>query len=120
MLKGISIALDQIGVFQTIPLPRLEVRVKCKGLDWQVSSMAQIFSQFSSLLSSAEQLDISGSSGSTLQVDTDNTQWLELFHPFTAVRTLRISHPLRSLIVPALQGLTGETATEVLAALESL
>jgi hypothetical protein len=117
---GIEIALDQIGMFQTIPLPRLKLGIKCGGLDWQVSSMAQIFSQFSSLLSSAEQLDISGHHDPTLQVDMNNTQWLELFHAFIAVRTLRISHPLRSLIVPALQELTGEMATEVLPALDSL
>jgi hypothetical protein len=100
---------------------RLVLRVLCRGLDWQVSSTAQIVTQSSSLLAGAERLDIlKYHNDRTLQVDTDNTKWLELFHPFAAVRTLRISHPLSSLIVPALRELTGEMATEVLPALDSL
>jgi hypothetical protein len=49
-----------------------------------------------------------------------NTQWLELFRPFTAVRTLHISHPCQSFIVSALQELTVEMATAVLPALSNI
>ncbi|KAH9971472.1 hypothetical protein BGW80DRAFT_1446344 [Lactifluus volemus] len=55
------------------------------------------------------------------QVDMDDTQWLELLQPFTAVQTLRIlSHDIGSLVVPALRRLSGDLATQVLPALEEL
>jgi hypothetical protein len=85
--------------------------------------MVQICDQLSFLLSGIEQLSIDVptiKSESTLQVDMDNTQWLELFHLFTAVQTLRISCRLQSVVVSALQGLSGELATEVLPALVKL
>ena len=56
----------------------------------------------------------------TWRVETDETPWVELFRPFAAVRTLNISRELQRSIVPALQGLTGERATEVLPALDGL
>jgi hypothetical protein len=77
-----------------------------------------------SLLSSIEQLDIFDDPRfPVLQVDNldmDHTQWLELFQPFTTIRALRISHKLRSPIVSAFRRLTGEMATAVLPALNSL
>jgi hypothetical protein len=84
--------------------------------------MAQICNQLSFLPSIVEQLNIQVPSRlkSISQVDMEDTQWLELFRPFTAVRTLRIRYQLQSLILPALQELTGERATEVLPALDSL
>jgi hypothetical protein len=100
----------------------LDLGVFCKAVDWQVLSMVQICNQLSLLLSIVEQLDIQVDPylESTWQVDVENTQWLELFRPFTAVRTLRIYFKLQPLILPALQELTGERATEVLPALDSL
>ena len=100
----------------------LLLRIYCRAVDWQVSSMAQIYNQISFLPSIVEQLDIQVPSylESISQVDMDDTQWLELFRPFTTVRTLRIHHKLQSLIVPALQELTGERATEVFPALDNL
>jgi hypothetical protein len=105
------------------PPQKLRLGISCRRADWQVSSMAQICSQISFLLSSVKQLDIDDDTfnwESTWQVDMDSTEWLELFDPFTAVRTLRISGKLLSLIVSALQGLSGESATQVLPALDSL
>ncbi|KAI0248846.1 hypothetical protein BJV78DRAFT_768600 [Lactifluus subvellereus] len=99
----------------------LNLRISCGAVDWQVWSMAQICNQFSFLPSIIEQLDIQVSTlVATWQVDMEDTQWLELFRPFTAVRTLRIGRELQSLIVPALQELTGERVVEVLPALDSL
>jgi hypothetical protein len=85
--------------------------------------MAQICNQFSFLLSIVKHLSIRidyPHPESTWQVDMDDTQWLELFRPFTAVRTLEISDTLQPLIVLALQELTGESVMEVLPALVSL
>jgi hypothetical protein len=80
--------------------------------------MAQICNQLLFLPSIVEKLDIKASS--YLKSTLEDRQWLELFRPFTAVRTLRIHRKLQSLIVSALQELTGEGATEVLPALDSL
>ncbi|KAH9974241.1 hypothetical protein BGW80DRAFT_172613 [Lactifluus volemus] len=95
-------------------------QVKCKGIDWQLSSMEQICSHFSLLLSRIERLDIQDqleSSESPLQVDMDNTQWLELFDPFAAVRTLCISRKFRSSIASAF---SKDPVTEVLPELAHL
>jgi hypothetical protein len=105
------------------PLKTVRLTNSCQLLDWQVSSIAQICTQFSFLLSSVEQLDVltfNDHSYPPLEVDMDNTQWPELFHPFTAVRTLRIAATLQPLIVPALQEHSGELAVGVLPALESV
>jgi hypothetical protein len=50
----------------------------------------------------------------------ENSQWLELFHTFTAVKDLYLSREFAPHIVLALQELVGETVTEVLPALETL
>jgi F-box-like len=98
----------------------LSVTTFCRAVDWQVSSVAQICNQLSFILSSIDQLSIDNE-GSIQQVDMDDTQWLELLQPFTAVQTLRIlSDDIESLVVPALRGLSGELATQVLPALEEL
>jgi hypothetical protein len=50
----------------------------------------------------------------------ENRQWLELFHPFTAVKNLYISSEFAPRVVPALKELIGEGVTEVLPALQTL
>ncbi|KAI0298881.1 hypothetical protein BC826DRAFT_1102934 [Russula brevipes] len=48
------------------------------------------------------------------QDDMESTQFLEIFQPFTTVRSLYVSKTLVPFIAPALQELLGESATEVL------
>jgi hypothetical protein len=113
----------QINLYQTDPPDRLQLRIYCRVIDWQVGSMARICNQLSFLLPIIELLDIQVghfSRKSTWQIGMEDMEWLELFRPFTAVRTLRISRDFLPLIVPALRELTGERATEVLPALDSL
>jgi hypothetical protein len=50
----------------------------------------------------------------------DNNLWLEVLHPFIAVKSLYISRAFMPRIVDALQMLVGESATEVLPALQTL
>ncbi|KAH9971490.1 hypothetical protein BGW80DRAFT_1561506 [Lactifluus volemus] len=107
------------------PSQFLRFEIPGRGVDWQVSSVAQIFSQLL-IMSSIETLYIDdfldlSSSSSTLQDVMDETQWLEFFNPFTAVRTLYIrSQTMQSHVVSALRGLGGESATQVLPALRML
>jgi hypothetical protein len=46
--------------------------------------------------------------------------WIGLFQPFTSVKMLELFIELASFIAAALQGLTGEFATEVFPALQSI
>ena len=90
--------------------------------DRQASSMAQVCSQLSPLLSHVEQLHIRDYMPvqERQRNGIDPTLFLELFHPFPALQHLQISGELVPLVVRALQELTGETATEVLPSLYSL
>ena len=49
-----------------------------------------------------------------------NTQWLQLFQPFSSVKNLFLSKKLVQLVAPALQELAGGRVTEVLPALQNL
>jgi len=99
----------------------LSLMVYCDRLDYQVSSMTQACHQLSPYLSFVEELHMLLPSPTLpAQDDMDSTQWLELFHPFIAVQSLRVVKNLVPLVAPALQGLTGDRATEVLPALRNL
>jgi hypothetical protein len=54
------------------------------------------------------------------QANIANAQWLELLRPFTAVKILHLSGGVALHIAPALQGLSGESAAQVVPALRSL
>jgi hypothetical protein len=103
----------------------LGFKISCREVDWQVSSVAQIANQLSeSFMSSIDYLFIEDTtSGTTFEDSMDETQWLELFHPFIAVRTLRLHSGkarMGSHVVSALRGLSVESATQVLPALDNL
>jgi F-box-like len=102
-----------------------ESRIMCTAtvLDWQVDSIAQMRTHFLPLCSSVNSLHVRLSSHDTLRIqldDLDPTQWVELFSSFTSLQTLRIPRELERFIAAALQGLTEESAAEVLPALRSL
>ncbi|KAH9971573.1 hypothetical protein BGW80DRAFT_445628 [Lactifluus volemus] len=88
------------------------------GVDWQISSVAQICNQLPFIQSSITRLKLNVS-GLMSQVEMDDERWLDLFQPFIAVQTLQILDA-QSLVVSALRGLSGELAMQVLPALEKL
>ena len=100
----------------------IELEIICREPDWQASSMAQMCSQLSPLLSHVEQLDIrEHTRGQERQGNgIDPMLFLELFHPFPAMQYLYIAGELRPLVARALQELTGDVATEVLPSLRHL
>jgi hypothetical protein len=99
----------------------LRLEISCTPSDWQLSSLAQICgSSFPpALISTLEHLYICDDEHSRLrwQDDIENSQWLELLWPFTAVKNLHLSREFTPRIVPALQELVEEGMTEVLPAL---
>ena len=111
----------------SVTLPRtfveeLEYHIFCRPSDWQLSSMAQLCSSFfpQALFPALEHLYILEDGTSDWQDDIENSQWLELLHPFTVVKDFYISSTLIPRIAPALQELVGERVIEVLPALQTL
>jgi hypothetical protein len=102
--------------------PPLNVRILCSQLDWQVSSLEQVCTSCLPPLSTSEDLYIyrDKDSSSRLQDNIENTDWLELLRPFTAVKNLYLSEEFASHIMPALQELVGGRTEEVLPALQDI
>ena len=102
----------------------LSVEILCRGLDWQISSVEQVCTSFMAPLSMTEDLYIYKRPGQPLdwssKKNIENVLWVELLHPFTAVKNLYLSREFSWLIPPALQELVGGRITEVLPALENI
>jgi len=103
---------------------RVDLEVSCRQSDWQLASLAQICrSSFPhTFISSLENLYIREDGYPQLrwQDDTENAQWLELLHPFTAVKNLYLSKEFIPRIAPVLQELVGDRVVEILPALQGL
>ena len=101
---------------------RIGVGISCRGLDWQISSVEQLrTSCLPPIFFTLETLYIVVQSGRPeRKVNVENTQWLELLHPFTAVKKLYLTQEAARRIAPALQELDGDRTTEVLPALENI
>jgi hypothetical protein len=107
---------------QTPGYGSLEVRISCRESDWQVSSLEQVCTSCLPPLSALEDLSIyqHTRSNSHWQDNIDNTLWLELLHPFTAVKKLYLSKELAPRVVPALKELVEGRTTEVLPTLQNI
>jgi hypothetical protein len=75
----------------------------CEELDWQLSFVTQVLRQFSPLLSSVDSLTINKPYKMPRgEGHVESIQWLELFQPFTHVRTVHVFEQLVPDIVDAL------------------
>ena len=104
--------------------PRISLSMFCNGSDWQFSFLTQACSSLSPTLSNYETLNVREkgfeSLGPGWEDDVENSQWLELFHPFTSVKNLYLSEVVAPLVKPALQELAEERVTDVLPMLQNL
>ena len=100
----------------------LTLRISCQESGRQLSSLAQICGSSLPPLSTLERLYIHEDKyWQPRPLDyVENTRWIELLRPFTAVKSLYLSMELGLRVAPALQELTPEAATEVLPALQNL
>ena len=108
---------------QTSGYGSLQVIVSCREFDWQVSSLEQVFTLCLPPLSTLEDLSIyhhTVLSDPHWQDNIDNTLWLELLHPFTAVKKLYLSKELAPRIVLALRELIEGRTTAVLPTLQNI
>jgi hypothetical protein len=83
--------------------------IRCRQPDWQLSSLAQVCgSSFpEAFISAVEHLYIVDWHP-CWQDDIEDSQWLEVLRPFSAVKCLYLSREFASRIAPALQELAGE------------
>jgi hypothetical protein len=96
--------------------------ISCEEYDWQLSNLAQFFTSLFPSVYVVEHLYIyrPRNVSSQWQNDMENMQWLEILHPFTAVKKFYVCKEFAQCIAPALQELVGERVTNVLPALENL
>ena len=101
---------------------KVQVKILCSESDWQLSFLAQICTSSLRLLLTMENLYIYEKRDLRLKWkdDIEDTEWLDLLHPFSTVKNLYLSWQFVPHIAPALQELTGERTTEVLPALQNL
>ncbi len=102
--------------------PRLLLRIICKELDWQLSSMAQVCGSLLPPFPTLERLDIceGRQPQSHWQDDMETSQWLDLLHPFAAVKDLYLDKKVSPRVSAALHELVGERVTEELPVLKNL
>jgi hypothetical protein len=101
---------------------RLELEIPCSQSSWQISAITHVCNSPLPPLPTLERLGIYESRWIKPEWKDNivNTQWLQLFHPFSSVKNLFLSEKVVQLVAPALQELTGGRVTEVLPALQNL
>ena len=120
------VEFSRFDVTVTLPHPfdgAFKLGISSSQPDRHLSSVARVCSSsfIQALVSTVEHLYIRSSFWRPGWQDVfENRQWLELFHPFTAVKNLYISSEFAPRVVPALKELIGEGVTEVLPALQTL
>ena len=95
---------DTICITFTHPrtVAKLELKISCKQLDWQLSSMRQICDHLSPFLFCVEDLGIDTTGSSSVLDDMDAGQWVRLILAFRSAKNFRVA---------------GECATDILSAL---
>ena len=84
----------EVYPYEEAKMYALSIIVNCCHLDWQVSSVAQIFSALSPVFSSVEHLTFEHrkhSRSSEEHNEVYRSEWLKLLHSFRNVKTLRIA-----------------------------
>jgi hypothetical protein len=101
-------------------LSDLRINISCEELDWQLSSIEQVCNSLLPL-SVVEDLYIHHDYWQLWKNDAvENTLWLELFLPFTAVKNLYLCKELAPDIAVALKELVGGRIMEVLPILQNI
>jgi hypothetical protein len=100
----------------------VQLKIICQGLGWQVSTLEQVCTSCLPPLPMLEDLYIYGRQSWTSgwKDDSENGLWLQLLHPFTAVKNLYLSEQIALRIGPALQEIAEGRMMEVLPALQNI
>ena len=100
----------------------VHLAILSQGLDWQLSTLEQVCTSCLPPLSMLEDLYTYEDPHSILdrKDDIENRLWLQLLHPFIAVKNLYLSEQFALRIGPALRELVGGRTTDVLPALQNI
>jgi len=100
----------------------LDIAISCREPDWQLLSVAQVCNSSLPSLPMVEDLYIDHQYWQVVWKNDaiENTLWLQLFLPFTAVKNLYLSKLFTPGIAAALQELVGGRITEVLPGLQNI
>ena len=100
----------------------LQIAISCKEPDWQLSSIEQVCNSSLPPLLTVEDLYVEHRYLRLFWKNNviENSLWLQLFLPFTAVKNLYLSRVFAPGIAAALQELVGGRITEVLPNLENV
>jgi hypothetical protein len=100
----------------------LLINISCREPDWQLSSVAQVCNSSLPPLTAVEDLYIDHDYLQLIWKNDaiEDTLWLELLLPFTAVKNLYICKEFAPGIAAALQELVGGRITEVLPSLQNI
>jgi hypothetical protein len=99
----------------------LKVGISCRELDWQLSSLEQIFTSILPPLSALEVFIYeSPDSPPDWKDNFENMLWLELLLTFSFVENLYLAEKIAQYIAPVLQELVGDRITAALPALKNI
>ena len=100
----------------------LNVEILCSGLNWQVSAVEQVCTSCLPSLWMSEDLYMYERPGWRLEwkEKIENGLWVELLHPFTALKNLYLCEEFERRIGPALQELVEGRTTEVMPTLQNI
>jgi len=101
----------------------LDMHIFCRHLDWQVSSVAQIFTVLSPVFSEVADLTLGYSehvSSPEWHHEADRTQWRNLLRSFHNVRTLLVDDGLTRELSRSLRPADGESSVDLLPDLKEL
>jgi hypothetical protein len=114
---------DHSARIELLPSPgNLEIAISCREPDWQLSSIEQVCNSSLHPLSTVDYLYIEHHRSGLVWKDDaiENTLWLRLLLPFTAVKNLFLSKEFAPGIAAALKELVGGRMTEVLPSLQNI
>jgi hypothetical protein len=106
-----------------MPMDAFSINVDCWHLDWQVSSVAQIFNGLSQIFSEVEHLTLAHhvhGRSSEEHNEVDRTEWRKLLRSFSNVKTLDIEDGLVRELSRCLRLEDGEHPLELLPELQEL
>jgi hypothetical protein len=84
------------------------IAISCREPDWQLSAIEQVCNSYSRALSTIKHLYIEHDSKLVWKNDAiEKFLWLQLLHPFTAVKNLYLSKESAPGIAAALEDLVG-------------
>ena len=101
----------------------LSMNVSCRHLDWQVSSVAQIFNSLGQIFSTLEHLTLKHevhSRSSEEHNEVERTEWRKLLRSFSNVKTLHVDDGLIRKLSRCLRLDNGELLLELLPELQEL